>query len=165
MCRRSLVKTRVVCDDESLMRAACAIFLVLALAGCSGGVAIDAAGPVSEYGLAVGDCFDDPDDFEYDAPSIIPVACSQPHDNEIYAIGTVTGDEYPAIGELDDLADDYCLDRFEVFIGIDWEDSIYDYIWIAPDRVGWDTGDRDVVCVAYDLDLAKLTGSLRGIGE
>ncbi|MBT8212387.1 MAG: septum formation family protein, partial [Acidimicrobiia bacterium] len=95
---------------------------------------------------------------------LITTPCSQPHDNEIYVIGTASG-SYPGEIELNELADDFCLAEFEGFIGLSWGDSIYDFIWIVPDADEWETGERDVLCAAYDLDLAKLTGTLEGIGQ
>ncbi|MBT8214675.1 MAG: hypothetical protein KJP12_05560, partial [Acidimicrobiia bacterium] len=95
------------------------IAIALTLSACGDGSSVALSGPVSEYGLGVGECFDDPPDFEYDASAIIGTPCSQPHDNEIYAIGTATG-SYPGEIELNELADDFCLAEFDGFIGLSW---------------------------------------------
>jgi hypothetical protein len=125
---------------------------------------VRAVSTASSTTLSTGDCFDDNEEFEYEAPSIVTVACASPHDNEIYAVGRFNASAWPGDFEVEDPADTFCLEQFAEFIGLAWEDSDYDYISIVPTEESWGAGDRDLYCFVYDLDLDKVTGSLRGIG-
>ncbi len=53
----------------------------------------------------------------------------------------------------------------EAYAGIDYGSSILDYSWLVPTPKSWEDGDdREVLCIVYDLDLKKLTGSVKNSG-
>lgn len=132
--------------------------LAVLLAACSGNV----------FDLAVGDCFDD-GDLEVgtgveEVGAVPMVDCSQPHDNEVYAVveldpGSFPGDEGVALR-----ADEVCLEKFEPFVGLDYASSVLDIGWFVPTADSWEAGDRTIACFVYRLDLEKVTGSLSGSG-
>lgn len=124
---------------------------VLAVA-CGGGTAVDEIG--------VGDCFDDPDS---ELVSALPlIECSQPHDNEVYAEVTMSGDAFPGDEAVGDFAFDTCLVEFESYVGETYVNSPLDYTYLGPTEDSWNgASDRTVLCVLYSADLSKLTGSVR----
>ncbi len=92
------------------------------------------------------------------------VPCSEPHDFEVYAVPTLTSDDYPGDDAVDAQADDPCGSAFGPFVGFDYQDSIYDYLGYKPTSESWSTGDRVVDCVIGD-PAGKTVGSLAGIGR
>jgi hypothetical protein len=127
----------------------------LFLAACSSGV----------LELEVGTCFDDPGD-SFDEVSEVPVVdCNTPHDNEVFANQDLTGSEYPGREQVQNRADAICLENFSSYVGIAYEDSIYDIGSLYPSEDTWNVGDREVICFAYDLSLEKITGSINGVAQ
>lgn len=127
---------------------------------------IVAAGDLDVMTVQVGDCFDDPEAaglvFSLDA-----IPCSQPHDNEVFAVESVAGvwTDYPGQGAVDDYAYERCSGSlFDDFVGTAYLDSVLDVFTLTPTPDSWDQGDREVVCALYRLDFAKLTGSARNSG-
>jgi hypothetical protein len=133
--------------------------IALLAAACSTG---------SVFELAVGDCFDDVsgDGGVATEVSDVPVVdCSEPHDNEVYAVFEMDDLIYPGVLGVQDAADEGCLGRFSPYVGIDYYESSLDYIYLAPSAESWEEGDREVICALYAMDLSKLTGSMRNSGE
>jgi hypothetical protein len=126
---------------------------------------ITSAGVVDAFEVRVGDCFDD-EAFESTEISEIPgVPCSEPHDNEVYAAFDVTGGEWPGDERIEELANEGCLDRFAGAIGKSFEDSVINFATIYPSEASWkQRDDREVICVAYHMELEQLTGSIVGSG-
>lgn len=127
------------------------------LAACSGNV----------FDLAVGDCFDDGDmaiGGVEELGDVPMVECSEPHDNEVYAVVTVDGDVFPGEQAIQNTADDMCLEAFDGFVGLDYEKSTLDFGWLVPTADTWVAGDRVVACFVYRMDLEKVTGSLQDTG-
>ena len=61
------------------------------------------------------------------------------------------------------MAHDGCLERFEAFVGKDYESSSLDIATLYPSAESWQQSDREVVCAVYDVDAEKLTGSVKGL--
>ncbi len=133
--------------------------VVLGLLGtaCSGNV----------FDLAVGDCFDDGDmsvEGIEEVGEVPMVECSEPHDNEVYAVVTVEGERFPGEVAIQTEADEVCLDAFSGFVGLDDQTSVLDFGWLVPTAETWEVGDRVVACFIYRVDLEKVTGTLHGTG-
>ena len=126
--------------------------------------AIVAEGAVDAFSMRVGDCFDDGSAFDDDEVNSVPgVPCSQPHDNEVYALFDVTQPSFPG-EDMARIAHEGCLARFEGFVGKDYDSSQLDIATLYPSPESWaQQNDREVVCVVYDMDAAKLTGSVKGL--
>jgi hypothetical protein len=123
----------------------------LLMAGCGGEV----------FTLDVGTCFDDTDETEIS--SVPEVDCSDPHDNEVFAVLEYSGsDTYPGSEAMNDAAQDLCIDAFEEYVGLPYEESEFEVFPITPTEGSWDGGDREIICALYNLDFSKLTGSMRG---
>lgn len=134
-----------------------------------GAGAIVSEGSVNAFQLRVGDCFDDTYEAFGDEVSEVDnlpgVPCSTPHDNEVYAAFDVSLPDFPDEGELSMMAFDRCLERFENFVGRDYESSDLDILTLYPSKESWDLqNDREVVCALYDMNTNKLTGSAEASG-
>ena len=131
--------------------------------------AIVESGSLGAFDVRVGDCFDDaPADSTTgngQVTSIPGVPCSEPHDNEIFAVFDVEMDEFPGDDEINQQVYDLCMQRFESFVGQNYESSSLEITMMYPSRESWArTNDREAVCAVYDMSLAKLEGSAKGRG-
>lgn len=129
--------------------------------------AIVGAGSVDAFEMKVGDCFNDSSSYAYgeeqEVTSVPGVPCSDSHDNEVYAVFDIGISSYPSDESMFDIAFDACLDKFEPFVGRDYQSSALDIYAMYPTRQGWSAlGDREIVCAVYDMNANKLTGSVRG---
>ncbi len=131
----------------------------LALASC--------APPPSVDLLVPGDCFDYSELTE-GIVGIPPVDCSVPHEAEVYLIFDLEGvseadylDEYDE-DDINRLSQDACLAAFPDYVGIDYWESEYYYLWLSPTPEGWAEGEREVVCFLVPELGVMLTESLQG---
>ncbi len=132
---------------------------VLVLTSCSSNFVED---------LGPGDCFDDETvngEFVEEAQTVPMVDCADPHDNEVYANLDFEGGVYPGDTALYEEGLASCLPLFEGYVGSPYETSRLDIFPITPVADGWADGDRNLTCVLYDLNLSKLTGSMKDSGE
>ena len=65
---------------------------------------------------------------------------------------------------MSEYATEHCVERFEAWVGIRFEESILDVVFLMPHADGWRAGDREVVCAAHRLDSEKLDAPVRGAG-
>jgi hypothetical protein len=114
--------------------------------------------------VSEGDCFDDDLSFSEEVSDLDIVECSEPHDNEIFAIHAMTEATYPGLETTGALADELCVGEFESFVGVAYDISELDIGWLAPTEESWSSGDREIVCFLYRIDLEKLTGTMEGSG-
>lgn len=125
--------------------------------------AIVAEGNVDAFSIRVGDCFNDTGAIEEEVDSLPGVPCSQPHDNETYAVFDVSHTAYPGGEGMAEIADHTCLERFESFAGIDYQSSTLEIMTLYPTLESWNQSDREVICAVYDMDESKLEGSVRSM--
>ena len=141
------------------MKIATLIVLAIVASACTLPEATGPEDPAnSVFALEVGDCFIAPVAAEID--TIARYECTEPHDDEVYAIFDVKVESFN-FGEIGAIADKTCIGRFEDYVGIPYEDSIYEYSWLAPTAQSWDEGDRAVTCIAYQVNK-RLTESVLG---
>jgi len=156
------------------LAAAVAVVATVSLAGCS---VLDAIGPaqaqrdaetqqIAEAGeqdvfsVALGDCFDDEQGAAGGQITDVPaVPCAEPHDNEVYFLFDLPGEEFPV--DVDQLADDGCYAQFATFVGIEYEASVLEFFPIQPTADTWIDGDREVICSVFEPNV-KTAGSLAG---
>ena len=126
--------------------------------------AIVSEGNVSAFAMRVGDCFDDGDTFSSEeVDGVAGVPCSKPHDNEVYAVFDLTMSTFPG-DEIGELSQQACVERFEEFVGKDYESSSLDVASLYPTRESWtQKNDREVICAVYDIEAKKLAGSVKGL--
>jgi hypothetical protein len=113
------------------------------------------------FSIQVGDCLDLSAVTAEEVNSLPVVPCSDPHDSEVYAEQTLTGDTYPA--DIDDQVGQICYDAFEPYVGIAYEESILEVQPLTPTTTSWDGGDRVVQCVLVH-PTEQVTGTLAGSG-
>ncbi len=89
--------------------------------------------------------------------------CTEPHAEEVYAAFELSGDEYVGDDEVERLATEGCIERFDEFVGQAYADSPLDFYYFAPYEESWKGGDRLVQCRIID-PAGDVTGSLRGTG-
>jgi Septum formation len=126
--------------------------LLAFLAGACGGV----------FTLEVGTCFDDQESTEIS--SVPEVECSQPHDNEVFAlIDYADTDVYPGTDQMNDIGTELCIEQFDEYVGLAYLDSELEVFAITPTQSSWDNdNDREIICALFNLDFSKLTGSMQG---
>lgn len=128
----------------------------------STGAIVD-GGSVDAFSVKVGDCFNDSGSME-EISSLPGVPCAEPHDNEAFAAFDVTLSSYPENEDaMWDLAYQSCMDRFEGFVGKDYESSSLDVFTMYPSTESWQQNDREVICAVFDMDANKLVGSVEGL--
>ena len=125
--------------------------------------AIVDGGSIDAFDLRVGDCFDDSESFGDEISSLPGVPCSEPHDNETYAVFNVDFPEYPGDDMMGEIATEQCLQKFEGFVGKAYEDSSLDIFPLYPSSQSWKQSDREVICALYDMNYEKLVGSVQGL--
>ena len=131
---------------SNLKRVATFVLGMSVLAGCSSSIA----------SLEVGDCYNAPE-IEYSGTTVSDVDvvdCSEPHRYELFAIKQMTESSYPGESQAGGMANDYCISRFESFVGIDYDFSVF------PLSESWSQGDRSIQC-AVGLDSGTKVGSAR----
>lgn len=126
---------------------------------------IEAAGPVDAFSMQVGDCFDDAYLGSEEISEVPGIPCSEPHDNEVYALFDITTEDFPGQEQVDRLAEEGCYERFEPAIGASYEESVLMFTTMTPTEASWrQLSDREVICVAFHMEWDKLTGSVLGSG-
>ena len=125
-------------------------------------------GEIDAFAMRQGDCFNDsPEiiDSSAEIQDVAGVPCSEPHDNEVYALFDVAFDAFPGDESMFDLSTEACLKRFKSFVGKSYEESALDLFAIYPTQESWSQlNDREVICAIYRVDYKKLKGSTQGSG-
>jgi len=129
----------------------------------SSGAIID-GGNVDAFDVQVGDCFNDVSSYSEQIASLPGVPCGEPHDNEAFAVFDVRIENYTNEDAMLELAYDSCLERFEAFVGRDYESSTLEITTLFPSAESWIQDDREVVCAVFDMNANKLVGSAAGRG-
>ena len=128
--------------------------------------AIVDAGSVDAFKIRVGDCFDDGDPSAAEVGSLPAVPCSEPHDNEVYAVFDVSVAAFPEGDAMGQLAFNSCKERFSSFVNLDYDSSSLDIMTLYPSAESWSRqSDREVVCAVYEMNGEKLTGSAKGLAQ
>jgi len=96
--------------------------------------------------------------------SVAGVPCAEPHDNEVYAAFDIPGSSFPGEEAVDEIAFNSCMEKFESFVGIDYESSTLDVTVMYPTEESWAQNDHEVICAVYDFETNKLVGSVAGKG-
>ena len=121
-------------------------------------------GELGVFAVQEGDCVNWPDSAD-GVSSFESVACDVAHDAEIYELFDIAEtDEFPGTTIVESEAEQGCLDAFEPFIGIDYQQSQWFFTFLAPSEGTWDAGDREVICLVEPAQgEPQLTMSLEGV--
>lgn len=112
--------------------------------------------------IAVGDCFDYPEQDEFS--TVDTIDCAESHELEVFALVDLSAIStefsavaaYPGEEAVLDAALDACYDRFEGYVGTPYEESIVYLDAFTPTFEGWtEVDDRIANCVLYVLDAAQ----------
>lgn len=126
---------------------------------------IAVAGALDAFAMQVGDCFDDRAFTSGEVSDVPGVPCSEPHDNEVFALFDLDLPKFPGDEKVLELADEGCYDRFSKYVGATYEESVLMITTLVPSEGSWtQRDDREVVCITYHMELEKLDGSVRGTG-
>ena len=145
----------------------------IGLAGACGGdePTRDDSGSISETddvtpnSLQVGDCFNDPDSSATEVSSLEAVPCDEPHDNEVFHVFDLEGDDYPGDDEVARLGTEGCEPELEAYVGAPPAEAGLAIVPVTPTEGSWnDSDDRTILCAAYNADGTPLTGSIEGRG-
>jgi len=122
------------------------------------------AGDVGSLSLKVGDCLAAEAVGEVESVPVVP--CSEPHDSELFYSFQIPDGEYPGDEAVRAITAETCIAEFEDFIGLAYEDSVWDVSGIFPTEATWNqVDDREVVCGVFPISGEDTTGSARGIAE
>lgn len=139
------------------------------LSGCSilGNIL---GGGDGSFDLAVGDCINGATPNEDGTVEETPtVDCATPHEEEVYLVTTVDVDEFPGNDALGDQGSQLCVDAYEDFVGLAYEDSLLDFWVLYPTEETFAIGDRQIVCSISKFDdageIVKVTGTLKDSQE
>lgn len=124
--------------------------------------AIVESGGLGVFKINDGDCFNNPDPDATEVVSVEGVPCTAPHDGEAYGSFLLVAAEYPGETSVIQQSSEGCLQRFEMYVGLPYAQSRFDFSFLYPTDLTWKAGDREVVCVVTSLDGSRLTGSARG---
>jgi len=122
---------------------------------------ITTGGSVPANQLRTGDCINYPSSTATAIQSLDAVPCSQPHDGEAYANAPLplTG-SWPGNAAVMTAAQTECRNAFQAFVGISPDTTTLSVIYLYPQQVNWEAGDRGYVCLVGDK--TKTTGTLQG---
>ena len=122
-------------------------------------------GSTSVASLKPGDCFNDQPGIEIQSVDL--VECSEPHDLEAYHVGNIgLAGAYPGEDALIEAGAEICEgELFDTYVGRPYLESDLYADFYLPTADGWAEGDYEIICLIFDLEGEKLTGSVRGSGR
>lgn len=98
----------------------------------------------------------------------LAILCGQPHRAEVFfADNAYWKGQYPGDGLLAQEAQSQCNNEYFTYVGIAQPQSIYNWDDIFPSATDWNSGMRELVCVAYYPTAntpggALISGSIKG---
>ena len=151
-----------------------ALLLALALAAgaCGGddedagdGDSTETTSPEAEdetvFDLEIGDCLAADPTGEQPVSEVPTVECAEPHSSEVFHTVEIDASELPSEAEVEGIVQDECFVEFESFVGVSYEQSALEVIWLQPTAESWELGDRELVCMVTD-PAGQSTGTLEG---
>lgn len=107
------------------------------------------SGGLGAFAIEVGDCLNLPSELS-EVQSVEGVPCSQPHSAQAFAVFDLVGfgDDFPGAEAFEEEADAGCLEHFESFVGLPYEESELYLMTLVPTEGSWvEMDDREVVCL------------------
>ena len=89
--------------------------------------------------------------------------CAQRHLAEVFFAGRVWPQPlaYPGNNATADQGYARCVAAFTAYDGFSPDASLFRIAYVVPDNVSWSSGDRGVLCVAYEPGVS-VAHSIRG---
>ena len=137
------------------------------------GGAVTKPGTVGFSSLKIGDCFN-----EAGADEVAPTAatgdaevaatlrvvpCDEPHTDQLFATGKLSGDSLPTDDELEDQSFEICDAAFGKFVDADPETTDLDWAYFTPQASAFRGGDRTLRCSIVLDDGTAMIRSAEGI--
>lgn len=119
------------------------------------------------FSLVPGDCFNEETDAST-VSSVDIVECDVPHAYEAFESIQMSDADYPGDAAAQEQANAECEAPFTEYVGIGWEESIYDYSFYYPTQETWDDPvlqDREILCLIVDDADGLITGSVAGTNK
>lgn len=110
----------------------------------------------------VGMCFNLGANKTLNEQGVKPIPCDEPHQCEVVGIYQAVGGPYPSAETLTREAHDFCVARFEYYVGFSAAESVFDLSAMVPTESAWENGDTDILCLAQLPDGSMLTRSVEG---
>lgn len=111
----------------------------------AGGCGLIEPGPPAE----VGDCVQMDSLPDQDVTDVPTVDCSAEHDGQVFTSFVLPDGKFPSEQEWQDVVGERCVGDFRSFVGTAYADSALDIFYLSPTADSWESGDREVLCVAY----------------
>ena len=95
--------------------------------------------------------------------SLPVVDCAEPHEAEVYLVDELNPDrsrDFPGETAAAMETEQACLDEFEAFVGLTYDDSLLDVFYLAPDRRAWNVSRGEVTCMVFEPGNSALVGTL-----
>ena len=115
--------------------------------------------PAAVFALRPGECLDSGSS----GLSFTLLACSKPHDAEVFARFALTGSSWPGSTAVRQEAGNGCADRLGGYLNPQLASAGLAQEYIYPDQSAWQAGERTVVCEVRS-PTGPLTGSVRNPG-
>jgi hypothetical protein len=151
------------------------IVAVLVLVGTVAGAIVNASrspsgeinkgGDLAAIDLRVGDCFSLKDSSADEIDDVTAVTCTEPHEYEMFFVGSMPDGQYPSQEELDAYVDANCKPAFYAYVGKLYAASDLDIFTLFPSNEGWGDGDHEVSCAAYHPRVPTLRNSVKGSNQ
>lgn len=101
-----------------------------------------------------------------DASALRVVDCTDPHDGEVVGLDPVSapGENpvYPGLPAIESAASAACPPLFAAYVGVNYDLSRLEMIYLYPSGETWERGDRQIACVATGPGGEQLTSSMAG---
>ena len=125
---------------------------------------------INEYNLVEGECFNRVEGLQAGRRVVVTarVGCAEPHRAEVFhtfELDVAHPGIYPGDDAMRGFALRRCYDRFEPFVGMSYELSVYEIDVFTPNRTNFEdevARYRGVHCWLYHIDGEPLSGSARG---
>lgn len=126
-------------------------------------------GDLDVFAVAKGDCLDDETlsaigtTQSSEISEVTAIPCSEPHGYEAFHLFDLEGDAFPGIPEVERLAQEGCVEAFGTFIGLPYDQSVLEFVYLYPQASAWTAADdREVVCLVAEPGGKLTKGSLEG---
>jgi Septum formation len=112
------------------------------------------------FALEVGDCLA-ADPTGEQVSEVPTVDCAEPHVSEVFHTTAIDAEELPSAAEIEGIVEEECFAEFESFVGMAYESSALEVMFLQPSDESWEQGDRELVCMITD-PAGQSTGTLEG---
>jgi len=127
------------------------------------------AGNLSVFDLQEGDCFDAGLDSSEvtEISEVRALPCAEPHVYEMFSVADYPAGESPSAADEDYTAweRENCLGRFEAYVGLDYDSSMYYISALVPTDSSWAQGDRTLMCFLHNDGESAVTGTARAAAQ